>query len=703
MAIVVFIKLVENKSIDTLVERNIDFLSTQEKQNKLYQLQGDIESVDGMLRELFKSGDHDLGKKLRIKIESAREGLQAYEASTEHEANLNESRELVALLTEKTNLQNTALNSYTINQANVAEELISSPRSKELQNKIGDVSAVLTEAQKTSSIQMADFIRTHGKEVHMWSIIGIIAATILGLFICIHVLIKKRQSENSERKATTAIRIKENFLANMSHEIRTPLNAILGFTNILNRTKLDDQQQKHVQIIHSSCDNLLSIVNDILDLSKIEAGMMRIEGAPFRVRDVMATVEEMLLPKAEEKNIKLIVKVDEDVPKTLSGDAVRLTQIMVNLVSNAIKFTQEGGVYVKVTPFNAEGETIRLEFLIRDTGIGIPQDKQKFIFERFEQAEAETTRRFGGTGLGLSIVKHLIDLQKGKITLNSQENVGTIFLVELPYKITNESAPSIELKANNQNIQLMNNNVNILVAEDNTMNQQLIKHLLKNWGFKFDLVFNGLQAVEALKKQDYDMVLMDIQMPEMDGHLATSEIRNKLKSAIPVIAMTAHAMAGEREKCIKSGMNDYISKPINEDSLLAMIIKYSKSNESSQPPAVAAPDRKVLNLEFIDQFSKNDKEFKKEIIQEFVTRVPDNIHTMEKAIQEKNYSIIHRIAHDMKTTVHFMGLTILIGHLLQKIEDLASSNGAIVSIQQMFVDIKSVCMQAVQEAGHFVA
>ena len=651
----------------------------------------------------LKQGIHDLGKKLRIKIESAREGLNAYEASTEHEANLNESRQLVALLTEKTNLQNTALNSYTINQANIAEELISSPRNKELQNQIADVSAVLTEAQKTSSIQMADSIRTNGNEVHMWSIIGIIAATILGLFICIHILIKKRQSENSERKATTAIRIKENFLANMSHEIRTPLNAILGFTNILNRTKLDDQQQKHVQIIHSSCDNLLSIVNDILDLSKIEAGMMRIEGAPFRVRDVMATVEEMLLPKAEEKNIKLIVKVDEDVPKTLRGDAVRLTQIMVNLVSNAIKFTQEGGVYVKVTPFNSEGETIRLEFLIRDTGIGIPQDKQKFIFERFEQAEAETTRRFGGTGLGLSIVKHLIELQKGKITLNSQENVGTIFLVELPYKVTNEAAPSIELKANNQNIQLMNNNVNILVAEDNTMNQQLIKHLLKNWGFKFDLVFNGLQAVEALKKQDYDMVLMDIQMPEMDGHLATSEIRNKLKSAIPVIAMTAHAMAGEREKCIKSGMNDYISKPINEESLLAMIIKYSKSNESSQPPAVAAPDRKVLNLEFIDQFSKNDKEFKKEIIQEFVTRVPDNIHTMEKAIQEKNYSIIHRIAHDMKTTVHFMGLTALIGHLLQRIEELASSNGAMVSIQQMFVDIKSVCMQAVQEAGHFVA
>jgi signal transduction histidine kinase/CheY-like chemotaxis protein len=700
LAIIVFLKLVENRSIDNLVERNIEFLSTQEKHNKLHQLHGEIESVDGMLREYFITGDRDLGKRLKVKIESAREGLNSYASSTEHEANSNESQ-LVTLLTEKTNLQHKALNSFAASQVNDVEEMISSPRNKDLQHQIAELSAVLIEAQQASSIQMADSIRTYGHEVHMWSIIGTIAASVLILFVCIHLLVKKRQSENSERKATKAIRIKENFLANMSHEIRTPLNAILGFTNILNRTKLDDQQQKHVQIIHSSCDNLLSIVNDILDLSKIEAGMMRIEGAPFRVSDVMATVEEMLNPKAEEKNIKLIVKVDEDVPKTLCGDAVRLTQIMVNLVSNAIKFTQEGGVYVKVTPFKSEGETIRLEFLIRDTGIGIPLDKQKFIFERFEQAEAETTRRFGGTGLGLSIVKHLIELQKGKITLNSQENVGTEFLVELPYKITNEVAPSYALETKNQNIQLMNNNVNILVAEDNIMNQQLIKHLLKNWGFKFDLVFNGAQAIEALKKQDYDMVLMDIQMPEMDGHLATREIRQKLKSTVPVIAMTAHAMAGEREKCINSGMNDYISKPINEDSLFAMIVKYSNGQEKSHP--TLAPDRKVLNLEFIDQFSKDDKEFKKGIIQEFVSRVPDNIHTMEKAIQEKNYSIIHRIAHDLKTTVHFMGLTVLIGHLLQRIEELASSNGAMVSIQQMFVDIKSVCMQAVQEAGHLVA
>ncbi len=699
LAIIVLLKIVENKSIDNLVERNTDFLAMLGKQNKLQQLQSDIGSLDGSMHELLKSGNTKLGKKVRSKIESIKEELRAYE-SVNDEAYLNENRQLVILLTEKVNLQYNALENYANNNVSNAKNIILSARSKQLQDSIVAASAPLMEMQKISSLRMADSISASGREVHMWSIMLVIAASILCLLVCTHILIKKRQSENSEKKASTAAKIKENFLANMSHEIRTPLNAILGFTNILNRTKLDEHQQKHVQIIHSSGNNLLAIVNDILDLSKIEAGMMRIEETPFRVGDVIATVEEMLSPKAVEKNIKLIVKVDEDVPQTLCGDAVRLTQILVNLISNSIKFTQEGGVYVKVTPFKSEGEIIRLEFLVRDTGIGIPRDKQQFIFERFEQAEAETTRRFGGTGLGLSIVKHLIELQKGKISLNSQEGAGTIFLVELPYKATNEEAPSVSIKNDKQNIQLMNNNVNILVAEDNIMNQELIKYLLKNWGFNFDLVFNGAQAIEALRKQNYDIVLMDIQMPEMDGHMATKTIRNELKSTVPIIAMTAHAMAGEREKSINSGMNDYISKPLDEKNLFDIIIKYSKNNEKNYTPLTV--DHNVINLDYIDQLSSEDKEFKRKIIREFVSRVPDSIQTMEKAIHEKNYSTINKVAHDMKTTVHFMGLTVLIGHLLQRIEELASSNGAMVTIQQMFVDIKSVCMQAVQEAGHLV-
>ncbi|HEX5652547.1 MAG TPA: response regulator, partial [Chitinophagaceae bacterium] len=684
LAIIVFLKILENRSIDRLVARNTDLLVKLEKQNELQQLQGEIGAIDGMLRELLESGDSKLGKKLRNKIEAANTSLAIYVPPASTETIENNTRQLIDLLKQRTTLQYNALEAYANNQAVVAEQMISSAKNKELQDRIVSLSAVLMQSQKVYSLRIVNSIRDNGRNVHMWSITLVIAASILCLLVCAHVLAKKRQSEVSEGKAKKAARIKENFLANMSHEIRTPLNAILGFTNILSKTNLDEQQQKHLHIIHSSGNNLLSIVNDILDLSKIEAGMMRIEQAPFRVSDVMATVEDMLSPKAKEKNIQLIVKVDSEVPETLCGDAVRLTQVMINLVSNAIKFTQEGGVYVKVTPFKASGDELQLEFLVRDTGIGISRDKQKFIFERFEQAEAETTRRFGGTGLGLSIVKHLIELQKGTITLNSQEGAGSIFLVVLPYKLTNKEAPVNATKENNQNLHFMNNNVKILVAEDNIMNQQLIKHLLKNWNFKFDLVFNGIQAVEALKKDEYDLVLMDIQMPEMDGHMATRTIRNELRSNIPVIAMTAHAMAGEKEKCLNVGMNDYISKPLNEDDLFNIILRYAKTDNISL--GVKAPDKSVINLDYIEQFSENDKDFKREIIREFVTTVPDNIQTMEKAINEKNYTTIFRVAHDMKTTVHFMGLTVLIGHLLQKIEELASSNGALVAIREMFVD-----------------
>lgn len=566
-------------------------------------------------------------------------------------------------------------------------------------------------ANRITEATIIESLKSDGEAVDRSSMILMIGAIAGGLLLCWYIYMKKRQIELSERKVKAAASVKENFLANMSHEIRTPLNAIIGFTNILQKTNLDLQQRKHIEIIQTSGGNLLSIVNDILDMSKIEAGMMRIEEAPFRINDIMASVQQMLNPKAEEKNLQLILKVDNETPETLRGDAVRLTQVLVNLISNAIKFTEEGGVYVRVTPFRKTEESVCLEILVRDTGIGIPKDKQRFIFERFEQAEAETTRRFGGTGLGLSIVKHLVDLQNGTLTLNSEEGYGTSFLVVLPYKMTNEAAPAVNHSKVKQDIPLMKNSYcKILVGEDNAMNQQLIRHLLKGWGFEFDLVFNGLQAVEALKKQKYDLVLMDIQMPEMDGHVATRAIRNELKLAVPVIAMTAHAMAGEREKCISSGMNDYISKPLNEETLYDLILKYSDKNSTNTNDPNnnnhnnnSKSNAKVINLQYIESFSEGNQELKDQMIREFVKRVPDNIHSMEKAIKEKNYTIIYRIAHDMKTTVHFLGLTVLIGHLLQKIEELASAKETIGTIDHLFGDVKSVCNQAVDEAVYLVA
>jgi CheY-like chemotaxis protein len=700
LGVVVALKVMENNRINKLVDRNTNLLSELEAQNTLWKFGEDIENTGFAIEEQLKSGDNSNEATIQKQVTDTRAQLAAYKNSDNQLANLNKGyTELLSLLTKRADQQYAAINAYSGNKEEAAL-IIHSIENKKVEASINTLTSQIIVNNKITSEAIAQSMRKDGDAVDYRSTIFYIGGIIGCLIICWYLYIKKRQTEASEKKVKAAASVKENFLANMSHEIRTPLNAILGFTNILQKTNLDPQQRKHIEIIQSSGGNLLSIVNDILDLSKIEAGMMRIEEAPFRVTDIIASVQQMLIPKAEEKNLQLILKVDEETPDTLIGDAVRLTQVLVNLISNAIKFTEEGGVYVRVTPFKRTAESVCLEILVRDTGIGIPQEKQKFIFERFEQAEAETTRRFGGTGLGLSIVKHLVDLQNGTLTLNSEAGYGTSFLIVLPYKISHEVAPAINANKVNFNTPIMNSYCKILVAEDNAMNQQLIRHLLKNWGFEFDLVFNGLQAVELLKKQKYDLVLMDIQMPEMDGHTATKIIRNELKLTVPIVAMTAHAMNGERDKCINSGMDEYISKPLHEETLYNFIMRYSRPAGNNDKPASKA---KVINLQYIENFSDGNDELKDEMLREFVKRVPDNLSSMEKAIEEKNYKTIYRIAHDMKTTVHFLGLTVLIGHILQKIEELANANATIGVINQLFGDVKSVCQQAVAEAVTLVA
>lgn len=702
LGVVIALKVMENNGINKLVDRNTSLLSELEAQNTLWKFGEDIENTGFAIEEQLKSGSATNEASIKKQIADTRAQLEAYKNSDNQLTDLNKGyTELLSLLTARVEQQYAAMNVFSGNKEEAAN-IFYSTDSKQTAASINTLTSQLITNNKITSEAIAQSMRNDGATVDQRSTIFYIGAIIGCLILCWYLYMKKRQTEASEKKVKAAASVKENFLANMSHEIRTPLNAILGFTGILQKTNLDSQQRKHIEIIQASGSNLLSIVNDILDLSKIEAGMMRIEEAPFRVTDIIASVQQMLIPKAEEKNLQLILKVDEETPETLIGDAVRLTQVLVNLISNAIKFTEEGGVYVRVTPFKKTAESVCLEILVRDTGIGIPQEKQKFIFERFEQAEAETTRRFGGTGLGLSIVKHLVDLQKGTLTLNSEAGYGTSFLIVLPYKISHEVAPAINSNKVNFNTPIMKNSYcKILVAEDNAMNQQLIKHLLKSWGFEFDLVFNGLQAIELLKKQKYDLVLMDIQMPEMDGHTATKLIRNELRLSVPIVAMTAHAMQGEREKCINSGMDEYISKPLHEETLYSFIMRYSRpAGKDDNKPAIKA---KVINLQYIENFSDGNKELKEEMLREFVKRVPDNLSSMQKAIEEKNYKTIYRIAHDMKTTVHFLGLTVLIGHVLQKIEELANQNATIGVINQLFGDVKTVCQQAVEEAVTLVA
>jgi len=573
-SLTVFVKIMESDSSTTLVKENIFLNNELNFDNALQAHAGNANAIGHTINELVAKGSTPDGA-LYLNLVDIEMALEQMSPELNETSSAVQYAFYVNLLKRKLALYKNTLNAQQVNNVEGASRILGSPDLKNINDSL-KMAAIKLKSDATSlSAAVVPNMNVQSKKVQSWGFLVYLFGIIFCLLVYLYVYVKGRLSSESETKVKASAAVKENFLANMSHEIRTPLNAILGFTNILQKTKLENEQKDYVDIIQRSGDNLLSIVNDILDLSKIEAGMLRIEEAPFRVSDIISTVETMLSPRAEEKNLKLFVNLDADVPEIVSGDAVRLTQILVNLVSNSIKFTEDGGVYLRVTMLKKENNTAKLEFLVRDTGIGIPAEKQLTIFDRFEQAEAETTRRFGGTGLGLSIVKNLVELQKGTITLFSNPGHGSSFTVELSFNICDGERTVREIK---RHVAISDNNksrVRILIAEDNSMNQRLIRHLLKSRGYNFDLVFNGVQAVESLKKQSYDMVLMDIQMPEMDGYSATRQIREELKLNIPVIAMTAHAMSGEKEKCIKSGMNDYISKPINEEILFDIIQKYS--------------------------------------------------------------------------------------------------------------------------------
>ncbi|MET1054483.1 MAG: response regulator [Pedobacter sp.] len=509
------------------------------------------------------------------------------------------------------------------------------------------------------------------------------------------------QLDASEKRSIKAALIKENFMANMSHEIRTPLNAILGFTNLLGIRKLDPEPQEFVQAIQKAGESLLAIINDILDLSKIEAGMMRIENTPFSVRGLFHSVKTLFFERIKEKRLEIKLEIDEDVPDTLIGDDTRLTQILVNLIGNAVKFTEKGFVLLRVYVINYEGEQIELGCSVCDTGIGIAKDKIGGIFDRFHQAEDSTTRNYGGTGLGLSIVKDLLQLLKGSIEVESSAGKGTAFHFSIPYRISSTQVADMVPPADDELELYASGAVNILVVDDNQMNQNLMRYLLKGWNLSFDIAGNGLQALKLLNDRKYDVVLMDIQMPGMDGYATTQRIRNQLQLDVPIIAMTAHALAGEREKCLSFGMNDYLPKPINQQQLYANIAKFARLNKETEriAAAEAAPEivYTYIDLSYMKEISRGNVQYEKQVTAQFLELIPKALEEIELALLTKDFAAVNYIAHDLKTSISIMGMTDEMEFILDQLE-YADEEQAILGHNAL---LKNYCSMALKEAAHY--
>lgn len=497
----------------------------------------------------------------------------------------------------------------------------------------------------------------------------------------------ERELRVTKQLTDDVARAKESFLAHMSHEIRTPMNGILGIASLLNKTRLDVQQRNYLQLIQESANNLLVIVNDILDLEKIVAGKLQLESIPFKIVDKIATTIQSFIYRAEEKELGLVFQNSIPGDLVVDGDPYRLSQVLNNLLSNALKFTNEGHIRVTTGISVREEDAVVIEVVVSDTGIGISPERLATIFEPFEQADATISRKYGGTGLGLAICKHMVEMQNGELLVKSEKGKGSAFIIRVPYHLSIEAMQEKEIRQETDYKSLGHRK--ILVAEDVELNQYLARHILESWEFEVVIVNNGLEALQALEHATFDCILMDVQMPEMDGIEATQHIRrlpDPVKANIPIIALTANALKGDSEKYLAAGMNDYLAKPFDEERLFQVIYRnlayYKTPVLSEAPGSAAAGDResgsgsgdhpfknnnnsntmttpanpRLYDLSMVQSVSGGDEGFIRKMVALFIETVPQNMTDLKNAMKQENWDQVGKTAHKLKSTIDSMGI-----------------------------------------------
>lgn len=470
-----------------------------------------------------------------------------------------------------------------------------------------------------------------------------------------------RDITERKRDAEELVRLqkaKEQFLANISHEIRTPINGIAGMTDLLGQDPSSEERETYLNAIKHSAENLKVIINDLLDLAAMESGKLRFEKIAFNLTDLVPSLIGTFAYQAKEKKLKLDYTIDKKLNRILLGDPVRLNQVLINLISNAVKFTHAGEILVNCAIERQQKDICWVRIEVSDSGVGIPKEKLNTIFESFSQADASVTRKYGGSGLGLTIVKQLVELQNGRITVRSEEHRGSTFIVLIPYTI---GKPSSVTKSEFTTKPILDDThtrqLHILLVEDNDINRLYARSILKNWNCQVDIAENGLVAIEKVKNNLYDVVLMDVQMPVMDGYEATRAIRlmDAPKKDIPIVALTANATKTDVEKCLASGMNDYLPKPFTPDDLHRKIIDDLKIKGKS-PAEKPSHKKKNFDLSYLRSISNDNEGFIIEMMQTFIQTIPGILQEMKTCLLEKNWDRISKLAHQIKPSFTLMGI-----------------------------------------------
>ncbi|MEX1192270.1 MAG: ATP-binding protein [Brumimicrobium sp.] len=506
--------------------------------------------------------------------------------------------------------------------------------------------------------------------------------------------------KQARAKAEDLAKTKERFLANMSHELRTPMNAIAGFTEQLSKSTLNKEQSEQLSMVRKSIDHLLYLINDVLDFTKLQAGKLKLENIEFRPKAFIEDVVTFVKPLAEEKKTKINCNIKTSDDLILRGDPFRLRQILLNLISNSLKFTEKGIVTITLSQLMKHDSHTIIRLEIQDTGIGMTEEQLARVFQEFEQAEENTSRNYGGTGLGLSIVHMLAELHDGKVDITSAPNKGTTVTVEIPYEIgTEEGISQFEQNEEEKNVKLnIPKNLKILIVDDEKYNRKLLTTILKSHQAILTESSNGLEAVKEIKSNNYDLVLMDAYMPELDGISASKKIRkmsDKSKNSVPIIALTAAVTEEDRENYTNAGMNGFVAKPFKENELLGEINRIlSVSNESIsiikkkiKHQKSKVPQQKHIDFSGLSELSDGDDKFYTEMLNTFLDSTSEGIKDIEKALKENNWKMLAEYSHKICAPAKHLSAEVLYSHL-KEIELKSRNKDALNSIENNVAEVK---------------